>query len=127
MKRDFVLVFALWVVGVAAVVSCSASQRRDARTAVELADEACDVLVLLDDDATWACLGVDTLQGVAERLMVQRGKSPVTASSGRVLRPAARDGGPPEAAACLRVARPGWEVRLVDGGAAGAAGEGGAP
>ncbi len=127
MRRDLAVICALWVVGVAAVVSCSASQRRDARTAVELADEACDVLVLLDDGATWACLGVDTLQGVAERLMVQRGKSPVGASSGRVLRPASAGAGPREAAACLRVARPGWEVRLVDGGAAGAAGEGGAP
>lgn len=85
-----ILALALALVALAAVVgepACTPKQRADAKTALKVADETCDVLVLLEEEATWVCVPVDKLEGVARHILADKHAVRVELPDGPGVRP----------------------------------------
>lgn len=58
----------LAILGIA-IASCSTEQRQQARTAFAVANEACDVVVLLDDDAKEVCVPIGQVEELARTVL----------------------------------------------------------
>lgn len=72
---------------VVGVPACTSQQRQQARDALRVADEACDVLVLLDDEAVWVCVPVAELEDAARRVRASDRAVTVELPAGPGVRP----------------------------------------
>lgn len=56
----------------AALTSCTGQHQKDARTALAVADEACDVLLILEDEAKEVCVPIEQLHELAEIVLAKQ-------------------------------------------------------
>lgn len=88
MRRHIFNLFVLSVLvllGWGAGAACTGEQRQNVRTALEVADEACDVAVLLEDRAEYVCVPIDKIEAVGRVLLKNSTTTPAKTNRAKLM------------------------------------------